>query len=39
MKYYWYKSFHHNMVLMILQPIEFTDADINYLFYVSHIGV
>jgi hypothetical protein len=39
MKHYWHESPYENMVVVALQSIEFTGANINYLFYVCRIAV
>jgi hypothetical protein len=39
MEHYRHESFYKNMVVLALQSIEFTNADINYSFYVYRIAV
>jgi hypothetical protein len=38
-KHYRQQSFYYNMVVVTLEAIEFTGADNNCSFYVSHIAV
>jgi hypothetical protein len=39
MKHYWYESLYENMVVVTLQSIEFTSANIDCSFYVCRIAV
>jgi hypothetical protein len=38
-EHYQHQTFYYNMVIVTLQPIQFTGDDINCLFYVRHIVV
>jgi hypothetical protein len=39
MEHYQHQHFYYNMVIMTIQPTEFTSADINCSFYVRRIAV
>jgi hypothetical protein len=39
MKHYWHQSLDYNVVVMDLQPVEFTSADIHCSFYIRRIAV